>query len=292
MNTININNIVKYILMTVVVLIGILGYVQMLNNDLTYLTLFELYSSKDVFNIFFAINKESFLLLTLFPLMLLAPYKVKNAIPYIILSFLLVLTTSPYLVTFLAYILLATSNDQLGKKNFFNTAISIGAILLVTKFFELDTSIVLPIGLVFLRTIMRKVSLIYDIIILFLCISFFEFNIFEPLYLNIIFVMVYIISLIKNRKLDILPLVAYWCLFNALPVVVTISIFALYIIKFNYKYFKHSELVQQGLSVVQLILCALVIYLTGMEELRFLFPFLALIVFMSSESLREVSNDI
>jgi hypothetical protein len=291
MNAVSLNNIVKYILICITIIVGVVGYTQMINNDLSYLTLFEVYTSKEIFNIYFALNRENFLFLPLFSLILLAPYKVRSALPLLILATLLVLTTSPYFVIFFSYIILTTSNDQIGKKNFFYTGLILGGVLLVAKLFEIDMQLVLPFIFLVLRTFMKRVSQLYDLIILFLCASFFSFQELSSLTFNIFFVATFLLTLLKNGDVEELPLLAYWSLFNKLPIILTISIYALYLIKLNYKYFKFNVSFWQVLNTAKLALFVITIFVTGTKEYTFLFPLLILVTVMSKESRREVLND-
>lgn len=291
MNAVSLNNIVKYVLICITILVGIVGYTQMLNNDLSFLTLFEVYTSKDIFNIYFAMNRENILFLSLFPLVLLAPYKVRSALPFLILTVLLVLTTSPYLVTFFAYIILTTSNDQIGKKNFFYNSLAVGIFLLVSKLIEVEVVFILPFVFLALRTLMRRTSQLYDLVVLFLCASFFSYTGLSNITLNIFFVVLYLLGILKNGEVEELPLLAFWALFNNLPTILVVSIFALYLIKVNYKYFKYNQSIGQLLSAIKLCLFVATVCITGTKEYAFLFPLLVLVAQLSKETRREVLSD-
>jgi len=282
----------KLLIVLLVSIFSIFLYNNVIQTDSSFITLFEQYFPDNMFDLYLIINRETILFALPLSLFILSKNKLSTWLLFLPLSMLLIVTGAINYILIFSYLILLMMNDQIGKKNYFYSVFIISIILFLNILLKLDLGYYLPIALVFTRTLISRKSPLFDVILAFVLVSYFNVSIYSNINVTIAFVGLYLSSYIKNRSIDPLSLLAFWSIFIGASPLVYIGIFCVYLLsKFSSSIFD-NVIDHQVMAFTKLCIYIVVIFLGMKTDFGFLFPILLLINFMNKELRQELEYGI
>ncbi len=285
MKNLNISNISKYLILVIISVLSIFLYVNMGVQEITNLSLYELYFSKSFFNIFIGIDHLTVLMIIPFCIIFINGYKLNNILQFLVYSILFIISPSVYFQILWAYLLLSAMNDQRGKKNLLFTLISIALIGILLRATDYSIEYYVPFIILTARSLFKRTSPVFDIISLVFCINTLQLpEIVPELWINIFFVLVFLIGRIKENPKDELTIFAFWILFSGFPVHLVVLIYILSIYRKSLSKVELKPVISNLMSAAQLFIYIFILYSSHQKSLLLVFPLLMTFRYVSEET--------
>ena len=285
MKNINLSNISKHLILVIISVLSIFLYVNMGIQEITNLSLYELYFSKSFFNIFIGLDHLTILMIIPFCITFSNGYKLNSVLQFLIYSILFLISPSIYFQILWAYLLLSAMNDQRGKKNLLFTLISIALIGILLRATDYSIQYYVPFIIITARSLFKRTSIVFDIISLAFCINTLQLPGAVPeLWNNIFFVLVFLIGRIKENSRDELTLFAFWALFSGFPVHLVVTIYALSIYRKSLGKIEIKPEINNLIMATQLFIYIFILYSSHQKALLLVFPLLMAFRYVSEET--------
>lgn len=288
MNKLSLNLMLKSLCTFVFIISGHYLFYTMSYEGVTYVTLFEQYFPKRMFDTYFALNRETILFLLPLVFYGIQINKIREYLLFLGLAILFLLCGNLNQVFILAYGLLALCSDQTGKKNFFYSIMLLAILLVGNKLYDLIDQTYIPLFVMILVSSVKRSSKLFESLLVVMIVSTFRDLNYNPIILNISIVCAYLISYIKHSELKPFQLLIFWSLFNGFPIPLTVMLLCIYICEDYARQFNHSKdilYIQNTLVVFSYVAC---IYLSNSMGLMFLIPIVLLIAHIGKEYKKEM----